>query len=77
MNRTKDIRQIVSKSYARAVEQSSAATRSCCSGPSPQGIAATLTGYSRETLAALPADALAGKVASIRVVGRKPEEVLP
>ncbi len=58
MNHPKDIRKTVSKTYARAVEQTSA-SGGCCSGPAQKGVLATLAGYSREALAALPADAVA------------------
>ena len=58
MNLPDDIRKTVSTTYARAVKQNAGTSPSCCSGPAPQGIAATLAGYSRETLAALPADAV-------------------
>jgi SAM-dependent methyltransferase len=59
MSRPEDIRKDVSKNYARAVEQTKAASGSCCSGPAPESILATLAGYSREALASLPADAVA------------------
>jgi len=59
MNRPKDIRKSVSKSYALAVEKSAGGTRACCPGPTPQGVLAVLAGYGREELAALPADAVA------------------
>jgi len=59
MNRPDDIRKTVSTSYARAVEQSPPATRSCCSGPAPQGVLTTLAGYSQEALVSLPPDAVA------------------
>jgi arsenite methyltransferase len=59
MSRPEDIRETVSNSYARAVEQNPASTRSCCSGPAPQGLLTTLAGYSREALASLPPDAVA------------------
>ena len=59
MKRPKDIRQSVAKSYARAIEQNSGLARSCCAGPAPQGVAATLAGYTRESLAGLPPDAVA------------------
>lgn len=58
MKHPKDIRTSVSKSYARAVEQDSQASCSCCGGSAPQGFAVKLAGYDRETLAALPADAV-------------------
>jgi SAM-dependent methyltransferase len=58
MNRPEDVRNSVSKSYARAVEQTKASAGSCCAGPAPQGILTTLAGYSREALASLPADAV-------------------
>jgi len=57
MKRPDDIRKTVSETYARAVEQPPTAIRSCCAGPASKGLAATLAGYTRETLAALPADA--------------------
>jgi len=53
-----DVRQIVSETYARAVEQTKTPGGSCCSGPAPQGFLTTLAGYGREELAALPADAV-------------------
>lgn len=59
MTRPDDIRKTVSISYARAIEQTRPAGGSCCSGPAPQGVLATLAGYSREALATLPADAVA------------------
>jgi len=59
MNRPDDIRKTVSKTYTSAVEQTKATGGSCCSGPAPQGVLTTLAGYSREALAALPADAVA------------------
>jgi arsenite methyltransferase len=59
MSRPEDIRKDVSKSYARAVEQTKADAISCCSGPAPESMLATLAGYSREALASLPADAVA------------------
>lgn len=59
MNNSDKIRKEVSTNYARAVEQNSCTTHSCCSGPIQQGITSMLAGYSRESLAALPADAVA------------------
>ena len=59
MNRPDDIRKTVSKTYTSAVEQTKATGGYCCSGPAPQGVLTTLAGYSREALAALPADAVA------------------
>lgn len=59
MNRPEDIRETVSKSYARAVEQNKTPGGSCCSGPAPEGVLTTLAGYSREALASLPPDAVA------------------
>ncbi len=59
MNRSDDIRKTVSSSYARAVEQTKTTGGSCCAGPAPQGIPATLAGYSREALAELPQNAVA------------------
>lgn len=57
MSRPEDVRKTVSETYARAVQRP-AASGCCCGGPSPQGIAASLAGYDRETLAALPPDAV-------------------
>lgn len=57
MTRPIDVRKTVSETYARAVEQP-ASSGCCCAGPAPQGVAAALAGYSREALAALPADAV-------------------
>jgi len=59
MNRPDDVRQAVSTSYARAVEQNKTTGSSCCSGPAVAGVLPILAGYSREALAALPADAVA------------------
>lgn len=56
MNRPDDVRKGVSQAYARAVEQTRTANSSCCAGPPPESVLATLAGYSREALAALPAD---------------------
>ena len=58
MSRPQDVRDTVSKTYTRAVEQNPAANRSCCSGPAAQAVLTTLAGYSREALAGLPADAV-------------------
>lgn len=54
-----DVRRAVSNSYARAVEQSKTSGGPCCPGPAPAGVLPVLAGYSREALAALPADAVA------------------
>jgi len=59
MSHPDSIRKTVSRSYARAVEQNKAPGSSCCAGPAPQGVLTALAGYSREALAALPADAVA------------------
>jgi SAM-dependent methyltransferase len=59
MSRPDDIRRTVSKTYTSAVEQTNATGGSCCWGPGPRGVLTTLAGYSREALAALPADAVA------------------
>jgi SAM-dependent methyltransferase len=59
VSRPDDIRKEVSRSYARAVEQTGAGASCCCSGPAPESLLASLAGYSREELAALPADAVA------------------
>jgi SAM-dependent methyltransferase len=48
------IRDNVSKDYARAVTSST----SCCGGPVPKGVAAKLAGYSDEELEALPPEAV-------------------
>ncbi len=58
MSDAKRIRESVAESYSRAVEKGSGAGSSCCSGPAPTGVAAALAGYSRESLAGLPADAV-------------------
>jgi arsenite methyltransferase len=58
VNRPADVRKAVSTSYARAVEKQKAPGGSCCSGPAPESVLATLAGYSREALASLPADAV-------------------
>ena len=57
MSRPAEVRKTVSETYARAVVQPPG-SGSCCGGPVPQGVAATLAGYSREALAALPPDAV-------------------
>ena len=59
MNQSDKIRKEVSKNYTRAVEQNPGKEHSCCSSPVQQGITSMLAGYSRESLAALPADAVA------------------
>lgn len=59
MNQPDDIRQAVSTSYARAVEQNPKSGSSCCSSAATPGVLPILAGYSREALAALPADAVA------------------
>ncbi|MCK9459396.1 MAG: arsenite methyltransferase [Proteobacteria bacterium] len=59
MKAPNDVRKTVSQTYARAVEQTKTTGGSCCGGPAPQGVLATLAGYGREELAALPADAVA------------------
>ena len=59
MNHPDSIRKTVSETYAHAVGQKKAPGGSCCSGPAPDGVLTTLAGYSREALAALPADAVA------------------
>jgi arsenite methyltransferase len=60
MKKADKIRQDVSKTYARAVEKSSSPGSgcSCCGGPVSTGVAAKLAGYSRDEMAALPADAV-------------------
>ena len=58
MSKPQDVRETVSRNYARAVEQNPASKGSCCAGPAPQGVLTTLAGYSREALAGLPADAV-------------------
>ncbi len=60
MKRVDQVRRSVSAAYARAVRVPiEKKGQSCCGGPSPQGLLATLAGYSREELAKLPADAVA------------------
>ena len=59
MKAPNDVRQTVSQTYARAIDQNKAPGGSCCSGPAPQGFLTALAGYSREELAALPDDAVA------------------
>jgi len=59
MNRPEDIRKDVSSSYARAVEQRPKTGSSCCSSAATPGVLPILAGYSREALAALPANAVA------------------
>jgi arsenite methyltransferase len=49
-----EIRQSVSKDYARAVTTGTG----CCSSPVPKGVAAKLAGYSDDELAALPPEAV-------------------
>jgi arsenite methyltransferase len=60
MKEADKIRQDVSKTYARAVEKPSSPGSgcSCCGGPVSTGVAAKLAGYSRDEMAALPADAV-------------------
>jgi len=60
MKNAEKIRHDVSKTYARAVEKSASRECgcSCCGGPVSTGVAAKLAGYSREEMAALPADAV-------------------
>jgi len=60
MKRADKIRQDVSATYARAVEKPTSPEGgcSCCGGPASKGVAATLAGYRREEIAALPADAV-------------------
>ena len=60
MKRADKIRQVVSATYARAVEKppSPDGGCGCCGGPASKGVAATLAGYSREDIAALPSDAV-------------------
>lgn len=61
MKRPDELRQTVSKSYARAVEQTEAPSGGCCAGgsaPVPAGALPILAGYSPQALAALPADAV-------------------
>jgi len=60
MKRADKIRQDVSATYARAVEKPTSPEGGCgcCGGPASKGVAATLAGYSREDIAALPADAV-------------------
>jgi SAM-dependent methyltransferase len=60
MKKADKIRHDVSKTYARAVEKPSSRSDGCgcCGGPVATGIAAKLAGYSREEMAALPADAV-------------------
>jgi arsenite methyltransferase len=58
MSRPEDLRRTVSEAYTRAVELPMATSGSCCSGPAPESVLATLAGYDREALASLPADAV-------------------
>ncbi|OGQ81026.1 MAG: hypothetical protein A2289_14390 [Deltaproteobacteria bacterium RIFOXYA12_FULL_58_15] len=58
MNQPDNIRQAVSASYARAVAQNPKTGSSCCSDTATPGVLPILAGYSREALAALPADAV-------------------
>ncbi|MFH0902242.1 MAG: arsenite methyltransferase [Pseudomonadota bacterium] len=65
MKRPQDVRETVSKTYARAVEKNQTSDSSCsscspcCSGSALAGVLPILAGYSREALASLPADAVA------------------
>jgi SAM-dependent methyltransferase len=58
MSHPDNIRKSVSTSYTRAVAHNDAQTGSCCSGPAPESVLATLAGYNREALASLPAGAV-------------------
>ena len=58
MSHPDDIRKSVSTSYTRAVAHNEAQAGSCCSGPAPESVLASLAGYSQEALALLPADAV-------------------
>lgn len=77
MNRPEAIRGTVAKTYARPVEQPQASAGSCCASPAPKGSDAGIDLLLAAKLAGPKGKALAGKVASIRVVGRKPQEVIP
>ena len=59
MNQPDDVRKTVSDAYTRAVQSGASTGGSCCCGPAPENILATLAGYSREALATLPSDAVA------------------
>ncbi len=59
MNQSDKIRQNVSHSYTRAVEQNPGKEHPCCSGPIQKGNLSLLAGYRTEDLAALPVDAVA------------------
>jgi SAM-dependent methyltransferase len=53
-----EIRQKVSKAYAKAVSAEAPSGGGCCSTPTTKGVAAQLAGYCSEELGALPADAV-------------------
>lgn len=59
MERSKHIRDAVAQFYGRAARQQASSPGPCCCGPAPSSALATLAGYDREALAALPDDAVA------------------
>jgi SAM-dependent methyltransferase len=56
MSKHDEVREGVSRAYAKAVTRPSAGC--CCGGPEQKGFAVKLAGYPREELAALPAEAV-------------------
>ena len=56
MSSDQQVRESVSRTYARVVSQP--APKSSCCGPVPKGVAVKLAGYTREELEALPAEAV-------------------
>lgn len=56
MSESQQVRESVSKAYAKAVSTETEA--SCCCGPAQKGVVAKLAGYTTEDLASLPADAV-------------------
>jgi len=58
MNEKSKVRETVSKAYARAVSAPKDEKTSCCCAPPQKGVVSKLAGYTREELAALPAEAV-------------------
>jgi len=57
MSETQQVRENVSKFYAKAVDAPAKDAGSCC-GPAPKGVVAKIADYSREELESLPPDAV-------------------
>ena len=58
MNESQQVRDTVSKAYAKAVTAPADEKSSCCCEPAPKGVVSKLAGYTREELASLPPESV-------------------